>query len=131
MGAGSLGSALAGYPGFRRGGITIRALFDTDPRKVGSKRGGVPVLGLASLETVARREKIEIAILALPSEEAQGVAERLAACGIRGIMNFAPVRLSLAPEVRVLDVDLGLVLEDLTFHLAAARVTLAVPPPPR
>lgn len=117
-GAGSLGSALAGYPGFRRGGIEIRAIFDVDKKKVGTRRGGVLVYDTARVAEIVRRERLEIAILAVPENAAQKVAAALADAGIRGILNFAPVRLSPGPEVRVHDVDLGLVLEDLTFHLS-------------
>lgn len=118
FGAGSLGSALAAYPGFRRGGIEIRAVFDNDPAKIGKRRGGLRVLPMKDLARVVRRARIELGLVCVPADAAQEVAEAAARAGVRGLLNFAPVRLELPETVRVKQVDLGVVLEDLTFHLS-------------
>jgi redox-sensing transcriptional repressor len=121
VGAGNLGMALADYGGFNREGFSIVALFDNDPRRIGAtSRGGVPVLGIGELPAVARREKVSIAVLAVPAAAAQKVLDVVAGAGIRAVLNFAPVRLAGRPGMTLKAVDLKIQLENLAFHLARA-----------
>ena len=116
VGAGNLGRALANYRGFAEWGFSVAAILDVDARRIGGVLSGTTVDAMADLETVVYRRDIEIGIIATPSDQAQAVAERLAATGIRSILNFAPtvVRVEGA-EVRV--VDLSTELQILAYHL--------------
>jgi redox-sensing transcriptional repressor len=67
-------------------------------------------------ETIAQRH-IEIGILAIPAEYAQAVADRLTDCGVRGILNYAPINLTLPPEVRVSYIDPVASLQSMTHYL--------------
>ena len=115
VGVGNLGRALLGYRGFGQQGFRIAAAFDTDPSKVGLVLEGIRVHSMASLPEVIAQQQIKVGIIAVPSSAAQQVAETLMAVGLEGILNFAPVTLSLPPSVRVVSVDLAIELEQLAF----------------
>ncbi len=117
-GAGRLGQALVEYHGFRARGFEIVAVFDSDPEKIGSVWGSLTIHDPEELEDRIRREGAELLILAVPAPVAQELAERAVGAGIRGILNFAPARLTLPPEVPVNAVNLGFELEALAFVLA-------------
>lgn len=118
VGAGRLGQALVEYGGFRARGFEIVAVFDSDPEKIGSVWGSVTVRDPEEMEEGIRSAGVELLILAVPADAAQELAERAVAAGIRGILNFAPARLILPPEIPVNAVNLGLELEALAFVLA-------------
>lgn len=118
VGYGRFGSALFGYPGFAERGFEIVAVLDTDPAKIGTPAGGVAVADVADLEDVVADTGAEIAILATPAKVTQAIADRLVAAGIRGILNLAPVRLSVPEGVTVRQVCLSTELQVLSFHLA-------------
>lgn len=117
VGAGKIGSALFSYRNFQRRGFDIRAVFDTDPAKIGTGWGELRVRAEAELEEVLRAEEIEIGVIAVPAEAAQGVADRLVRSGIRAILNFAPVRLRVPDDVALRTVDMVVEMEGLTFTL--------------
>jgi redox-sensing transcriptional repressor len=117
VGFGNLGSALYRYKGFARQGFRIVVIFDDDPAKIG-RDVGVPVLPSSALAREIRARGVQIAILAVPAESAQTVADQLVAAGIRAILNFAPTRLRVPRDVRLKDVDLSIELETLSFYLA-------------
>src|SRR5262245_4782726 len=118
IGFGNLGSALFHYKGFVRQGFRIAAVFDDDPAKSGREVEGAPVLPLPDLPREAKARNLQIAILAVPADAAQSVAEKLAAAGIKAILNFAPSRLRTPRELRLKNVDLSIELETLSFYLA-------------
>ncbi len=113
VGAGNLGRALATYPGFERRGFKITALLDNDLRKVGRQYGGLIVQDIAKLHFVCQRDRIRLAILAVPGSAAQDVADLLVRAGIQGLLNFSPVRLDVPAAVVVSTVALSLELEQL------------------
>jgi redox-sensing transcriptional repressor len=117
VGLGNLGRALIKYRGFRNRGFHIVALFDNDPKKVGQSHGGLVVHRLEDLPTVAAAQRITLAILSVPADAAQQVADELVACGILGILNFAPVPLSVPSSVSVMAVDLSVQLEHLAYKV--------------
>lgn len=117
VGAGRIGSALFAYPRFRERGFEIVAVFDADPAKVGGHIEGCEIQPSDQLETVLRDRGVEIAILAVPAHAAQEVADRAVAAGVRGLLNFAPVRLKVPAEVFVNDVNLAMELESLSHAL--------------
>ena len=122
MGAGNLGLALADYPGFRDEGFEIVALFDTARDKVGHRsRAGVPIYDVRDLRRIARRERIRIAVIAVPATAAQSVVDTVAAAGIRAILNFSPGALKVPDGVKLKSMDLTVSLESLSFFLAQSE----------
>jgi len=119
MGAGNLGLALADYPGFRDEGFEIVALFDQAKEKIGHRsRAGVPVYDARDLRRIVRRERIRIAVVAVPGHAAQSVVNALVAAGIRAILNFAPGTVRVPEGVKLKSMDLTVSLESLSFFLA-------------
>ena len=119
LGAGNLGLALADYPGFRQEGFQIIALFDTLSNKVGQQsRLGVPIFDIKELRRIAAKEKIGIAVIAVPAASAQRVVDQVVAAGIKAILNFSPGTLRAPEGVKLKSVDLTVSLESLSFYLA-------------
>ncbi len=106
VGAGNLGTALAGYQEFSLHGIDIAAAFDNDEDKIGNTIHGVRVYPLSALEKQIRRTGARIGILTVPSEHAQEAADRIVAAGITAIWNFTNRKLSLPDHVVVQKEDL-------------------------
>jgi redox-sensing transcriptional repressor len=120
VGAGNLGRALVSYRGFARKGFRIVAVFDNDPRKVGSlllPDGSLAICASAQMPEVVAHLSIQLGIIAVPADAAQAVAEQMIASGIRGILNFAPASLRVPDGVAVSGVDLAVNLEQLSFQL--------------
>lgn len=121
VGAGNLGQALADYPGFHGGGFEIVALFDVRDEVVGSvSRRGHPVHHADELERIIREEEVRIGMVAVPASQAEGVVHRLVGAGVRGIVNFAPVRPDAPEGIAIRNVDLKVELESLSFFLRDA-----------
>jgi redox-sensing transcriptional repressor len=106
-GVGNLGSALLGYPEFKRHGLNILAAFDRDPAKINSAVHGVPVLPVDAIEAEVPRLGVITAILTVPSAFAQETADALVKAGIRGIWNFTNVKLKVPDGVAVQKEDLS------------------------
>jgi len=117
IGVGSLGNALLRYKGFERLGFTLAAAFDTDPSKINRNVGGTSIRSLSELEPILRQAKPELAIIAVPTEQAMEVASRVVALGIQGILNFAPTTLKVSSNVAVINVDLASELQQLAFRI--------------
>lgn len=101
IGAGNLGSALAKYDSFQDYGLNILAMFDNDPKKIGTTINGKEVFNLTKVGNLVRRLNVEIAILTIPREYAKGVALYLAGAGIKYIWNFTPCVLDVPSDVKV------------------------------
>ena len=121
VGLGNLGRALLKYRGFRNRGFHIVALFDNDPEKIGQEFDGMTVRPTDALSDAIREHNVSLAILSVPSDVAQRVADQLVASGILGIFNFAPMPLAVAPHVSVVGVDLSVQLEHLAYKTQAAQ----------
>ncbi len=121
VGAGRIGAALFGYDNFRSQGFTIEAVFDANPDRVGQRWNGVVVEPDCVMERLVADRGLEIAVIAVPAEAAQRVAERLVAAGVRGILNFAPTRLDLPSHVEVKTVDMSVEMEGLSYALTRGR----------
>ena len=117
VGVGNLGRALLGYKGFSQRGFRIIAAFDADPATIGTEIEGIPVYHLDSLPEIARDNRIRLGMIAVPGPSAQAVADRLTAVGVDGILNFAPVTITLPEGVSQVGVDLAIELEQLTFSV--------------
>lgn len=118
VGAGRIGLALFEYPAFRARGYECVAIFDADPNKIGQDRGGLIVRDPSEFEVAVEELGIELIILAVPATAAQEMAGRAVEAGVRGILNFAPIRLNVPPRVPVEDVNLVMELEALSFALS-------------
>ena len=126
VGVGNLGQALLGYRGFGRQNFSIMAAFDADPAKVSQTIQGILIRPLEQLPEVVKASGIRLGLIVVPAQHAQGVAERLVAAGIEGIVNFAPVTLSLPPQVQIVAVDLAIELEQLSFAVTSKLAKAAV-----
>src|SRR4051812_14226546 len=111
VGLGNLGRALLKYRGFRSRGFQIVALFDSDPQKIGEVHDDLTVEAIDALSKTVPARHVSLAILSVPADAAQRVADQLIACGIVGILNFAPIPLIVPPTVNVVAVDLSIQLE--------------------
>jgi len=119
IGAGRLGTALADYYGFRKANFTVKALFDNDPEKIGTRIGEVKVLNAKSFAATVKRDNIEVAVIAVPASCAQLVFEDVVGAGIKAVLNFAPAALrKSSSDVKLKTVDLTTSLESLSFFLA-------------
>lgn len=117
IGVGNLARALLRYQGFCEQGFRIVGLFDSDPSKIGQIIDGLPVRALADVKPAVKSLAAELALLTVPAEAAQPVADVLCQAGIRGILNFAPTVLRLPTRVRLVNVDLAIQLEQLAFQV--------------
>jgi redox-sensing transcriptional repressor len=117
VGMGDIGHALARYNGFSNRGFVIRMVFDNDPKKVGSKVGSFEVLDTSVMAEKIKQNKIKIAMLTVPATVAQEVAEQLVKAGVRAILNYAPISLSVPPGVKVQHIDPATHLQRMTYYL--------------
>jgi redox-sensing transcriptional repressor len=117
IGAGKIGSALVQYRGFHQRGFEIVSIFDADPHKIGTVWNGLTVRDARQLESELKRHPVDIAVVVTPGDAAQTVADRCVALGVKAILNFAPVQLSVPDDVVVKTVNLALELEALSYAL--------------
>jgi redox-sensing transcriptional repressor len=119
VGAGKIGSALAGHRGFRDRGFEIVGIFDADPHRIGHTLLGLTIADVKTLESEIRRLRVEMAVLAVPPESAQAVATRLTKAGVQAILDFSTAPLSVPADVTVRRMNLALELEVLSYALAS------------
>lgn len=117
VGAGNLGIAISHYRGFQDRGFRIAHLFDESPKKIGSRIGEFFVKPMRDLNETIRREGIKIAMLAVPAEHAQTVADHLVGAGVHAILNYAPINITVPPQVQVQYIDPVTHLQHMTFYL--------------
>ena len=117
VGVGNLGRALLSYRGFQKEGFDVVAAFDIDAGRAASKEISRDVLPMERLEPVVREAGVRMAIICVPPEEAQEVANDLVEAGVTGIMNFAPTVLQVPEEVMVNNVNLAIELENLSYFI--------------
>jgi redox-sensing transcriptional repressor len=131
VGAGNLGRALLAYNGFDAKGFRLVAVFDADPTKVGKRQGPFAakpgsdvgskrfftIQPLTELKPTIEKLGIRLAILAVPADSGQEVADQCVEAGIRGLLNFAPVSLNLPGDIAIKAVDLAVQLEQLSFQV--------------
>jgi redox-sensing transcriptional repressor len=121
VGAGRIGLALFEYPAFRSRGYECVAIFDADPEKIGQRWGELIIESPDVFEPTLQELEVELVILALPAAGAQEMAARAVDAGVKGILNFAPLRLNVPPRVPVEDVNLVMELEALSFAITQAE----------
>ncbi|MEX0794444.1 MAG: redox-sensing transcriptional repressor Rex, partial [Pirellulaceae bacterium] len=117
IGVGNLGRALLGYRGFGAQGFEIVAAFDSDTSVIGTSVEGMVIQDFAHFPASVSQREIRLAIIAVPPSAAQEVADTIAAAGVKGILNFAPVTLKLPSSVTLVAVDLAIEMEQLSFAM--------------
>lgn len=118
VGAGNLGTALAGYTGFAATGFDITAVYDKNPRRIGALIGGMAVRNIGRLVADAAAEPYEIGVIATPVGAAQSVADTMVAAQIGAILNFAGVTVRVPDDVVVRNVDLSTEFRILSYYLS-------------
>ncbi|WEV36496.1 redox-sensing transcriptional repressor Rex [Lactobacillus sp. ESL0677] len=121
VGVGNLGHALLNYNFKRSNNIRISCAFDINEAITGKILSGVPVYSMKELKQQLSDQQISIAILTVPAETAQTTADEMIESGIRGIMNFTPIRLSAPTGIRIQNVDLATELQTLIYFLDADK----------
>lgn len=117
LGAGNIGQALLKYRGFFDEGYQIVAVFDADKSVIGKDVGGITVKPMYSMADFVAENAIDIGIIAVPKQYAQGLADELVALGVKGIWNFAPVDVEARKGVSVENVHLSDSIYVLSYHM--------------
>jgi redox-sensing transcriptional repressor len=116
IGVGNLGSAVLAYQGFSLYGFDIVAAYDCDSKKIGRKINGITIEDVTKLDNL-RKRNINLAVLTVPESAAQGVVDRLVIVGIKGILNFSPLRIQVPSKVKVLTIDIAMDLARLPYYM--------------
>ncbi|MFB6290120.1 MAG: redox-sensing transcriptional repressor Rex [Candidatus Bipolaricaulia bacterium] len=117
VGTGNLGTALLTNQDFNHWGFRIIAAFDNDQEVIGDRIGGIRVQPIKDLKSTVQKEDVEVAMIAVPGDSAQLVADALISAGIKGILNFAPVLLEVPQEITVKQMDITSKLKELKYYL--------------
>lgn len=117
IGAGDLGTALLHYKGFVDRGFRIACVFDNSPQKIGKKIGDFVVHPIDDMQKVIQERGIKMAMIAVPAEKAQEVADKLIEVGVRAILNYAPMTLNVPADIKVQYIDPVVQLQRMTFYL--------------
>jgi len=121
VGAGNLGTALCHYSSFSGGNFLVVGILDSDPSRIGDPTpAGLLVEDAGRLSEIVVQRQVEIGVITTPASSAQTVADSMAAAGLNAVLNFAPIRVRGEEGVLVKTVDLGVHLEELSFHLTHA-----------
>ena len=118
VGMGHLGGALANYVNFAPLGFSVVALFDNDKEIIGSEVNGLEVNDASSMEKIISERSVDIGVITVPASEAQGVADSLIAAGVKGIWNFAPIKLNVPIDIPLVNEDLSVGLSALSYHMS-------------
>jgi redox-sensing transcriptional repressor len=118
VGVGNIGRALLNFRQFQEHNFHFTLLLDSDPAKIGMRFNDLEVKNLHNLEGEIKRAHVDIAVIAVPVEAAQKVADALVAAGVKAIFNFAPVSLFVPPDVTVRNENMVIEIEHLSFTLA-------------
>ena len=117
VGAGNLGSAISNYRGFQDRGFRIAHLFDISPNIVGKRLGDYVVLPVSQMRATIQRDGIKIAMLAVPAAHAQLVADQLVEAGVKAILNYAPISITLPDDIQIQYIDPVTHLQRMTYYL--------------
>lgn len=119
IGAGNLGMAISHYRGFQDRGFRIAGLFDISPQKINTQIGEFIVQPITMMHEIIRKEHIKIAMLAVPAEHAQTVADQLVAAGIQAILNYAPISITVPAGIQIQYIDPVTHLQHMTYYLSS------------
>lgn len=117
VGVGSLGSALLNYNFHQDTNLRISAAFDTKPEFANTIKSGIPIYPAEEMTTQLKEQQIDVVILTVPGAKAQKVTDQLVEAGVKGILNFTPVRLSVPKDVQVQNINLTNELQTLIYFI--------------
>ncbi len=119
VGAGNLGKAIADYGGFAGKGFVITAIFDSSPDKIGKPMGidNLVVQDISELADTLRKRDIKVGIIATPAHDAQAVARTMSDAGVKSILNYAPITITVPASVRVQYIDPVVGLQRMTYYM--------------
>ncbi|NJD58269.1 MAG: redox-sensing transcriptional repressor Rex [Anaerolineales bacterium] len=117
VGIGDVGHALARYQGFSNRGFRVALLFDNDPQKIGTEVGGFVIEDISDMVSRIKLSGVQVAMLSVPVDYAQQVTNQLVEAGVKAILNYAPINISVPPEVHVQYIDPVLHLQRMTYYL--------------
>jgi len=117
VGAGDIGSAVAQYRGFIDRGFKVKMIFDNKPEKINQQIGVFYIQDSANMKEAIREADIKVAMICVPAEAAQEVANQLVAAGVKAILNYAPINISVPKSVRVQYIDPSIHLQNMTYYL--------------
>lgn len=117
VGAGNIGYAIAYYRGFRDSGFDTVAIFDDNPKRIGTKYKETEVKDVKDLEEYLKNNKVDIGVITTHKDMAQKTADMFVAGGVKGIWNFATVDLVLPEDVILENVRLTESLFTLSYFL--------------
>ncbi|MCI5767502.1 MAG: redox-sensing transcriptional repressor Rex [Ligilactobacillus ruminis] len=117
IGVGNLGHALLNFNFHKNNNVRINAAFDINEEITGTIQSGVPIYPMEDMKEQLKIQQIEIVILTVPANVAQGVTNDLIEVGVKGILNFTPLRISVPESVLVQNVDLTNELQTLIYFL--------------
>lgn len=118
VGMGDIGHAVARYNGFANRGFRVALCFDSDPAKIGTKVCDYSIQDARNLVEEISKANIKIAMLCVPAMVAQEVADKLVEAGVRGILNYAPLKLIVPSHVRVQHIDPAIGLQRMTYYFS-------------
>jgi len=117
VGAGDLGQAIVQYGGFEGRGFRVACVFDNNPQKIGHRLGKFQICDAAGMPEKLQEMGIKVAIVAVPASAAQAVVNDLVEGGVRAILTYAPITVSVPPDVRVQYTDPVTHLQRMTYYL--------------
>jgi len=117
IGAGDVGHALAYYQGFKNRGFQATLIFDNDKNKIGTKIGALTVKNINQMISTIHKAGVKIGMVAVPADVAQLVTDQLVEAGVKAILNYAPIQLSVAEGVRVENIDPATHLQKMSYYL--------------
>jgi redox-sensing transcriptional repressor len=125
VGVGKLGRAILGYGGFGPQGFRIVEAFDVDAGQVGEQIYNLTVKDVADLEKVLSENPVDVGIVAVPADVAQDVIDSLVKCGVRAILNYAPIAARVPPDIRIKRIEPVLALQSMTYYMKNANSATA------
>jgi len=117
VGVGHLGGALANYVNFASLGFSVVALIDINKKIIGGEVNGIEIEDAANMNQIIEKKSVDIGVITVPADEAQGVADKLIEAGIKGIWNFAPIKLNVPSTIPLVNEDLSIGLSALSYHM--------------
>jgi redox-sensing transcriptional repressor len=117
VGMGDMGHALARYPGFTDRGFRVTMAFDNDPAKIGTRVGEFVVQDMNRIVEAVKTANIKVAMVCVPAAAAQEVTNQLVEGGVKAILNYAPISLSVPEGVRVQYLDPSIGLQRMAYYL--------------
>jgi redox-sensing transcriptional repressor len=117
VGAGELGNAVARYKGFNGRGFKVCMLFDNDPEKIGNRINDFVIQDFGCLVDKIRAAGIKIAVITVPTDQAQEVANKLVEAGIEAILSYAPIKINVPEGIRVQYIDPAIHIQRMTFFM--------------